>query len=91
MFFNDRNAIMYIRGGVGRNSDIEEKIRRCKLMQFCYHGYLDPNGLLDVALVRHESRGNFVFRLFTLIDHAEEEKRLTDSTVVLIARATNTS
>lgn len=44
-------------------------------MQSCFLGYLDPIGLLDVPLMRHEDESNYMLLLAASIGHSGEVKR----------------
>lgn len=68
--------IMYDRRGDNRITDTGGWNCRWYLMQSRCTGYLDPIGLLDMPLVRHEDRSNHVLRSAALIDQAGKVKGL---------------
>lgn len=76
MFFDGRNAIIYDRRVVMRDTDIGGWNCSWNLMQTCCQGYLDPIGFLDLPLVLHEDKSNYVLCLAALVERAEEIKGL---------------
>lgn len=62
---------MYDRRGIKRDTDIAGWIRRCNLKLFCCSGHFGPINFLDMSLVRHEDKSNYVLRWFVLEDRAD--------------------
>lgn len=70
MFSDGRNAVMYDRRGVKRNTDIGGWNRCRKVMQSHRPGFLDDIGLFDMPLVLHKEESNYVLPLATLVGNA---------------------
>lgn len=70
MFSNDRNATMYDRRSVKRDTDISSWNRRWQVLLSYRPHCVNPVGTLDMPVVCHEDESTYVLYLVALVDHA---------------------